>query len=55
VSPRNHPDCHRRFEQLDKRYECLDHREERHFMWMVGIQFSVLITVVVALIRLSPR
>ena len=28
---------------------------ERHFMWMVGIQFTVLIAVIVALIRMSPR
>ena len=28
---------------------------ERHFMWMVGIQFTVLIAVIVALIETSAR
>jgi tetrahydromethanopterin S-methyltransferase subunit G len=43
----------RRLDQIDRRLDTLDQRMERHFMWMVGIQFSVLIAVIVALIRLS--
>lgn len=48
-------DVDRRFEQLDRRIEILDQRMERHFMWMVGIQFTVLLAVIVALIQMSPR
>jgi chromosome segregation ATPase len=51
-----------RFEQVDdrngglvRRLEILDQRMERHFMWMVGIQFTVLLAVIVALIQMSPR
>jgi nitrate/nitrite-specific signal transduction histidine kinase len=44
-----------RFGQVDRRLEILDHRMERHFMWMVGIQFTVLIAVIVALIETSAR
>ena len=44
-----------RFEEMDRRIEVLDQRMERHFMWMVGIQFSVLIAVIVALIQLAPH
>jgi hypothetical protein len=45
----------RRFTEVDRRAETLDQRMERHFMWMVGIQFSVLIAVIVALIQTSAR
>ena len=48
-------DMDRRFSEVNRRVETLDQRMERHFMWMVGIQFSVLIAVIVALLRLSPR
>ena len=48
-------DLNRRSEQVDRRLEVLDHRVERHFMWMVGIQFTVLIAVIVALIETSAR
>jgi chromosome segregation ATPase len=48
-------DVDRRFEQMDRRIEILDQRMERHFMWMVGIQFTVLLAVIVALIQMSPR
>jgi len=59
---RRFDDVDRRFEQVDQRYgglerrvEVLDQRMERHFMWMVGIQFTVLIAVIVALIQMAPR
>lgn len=45
----------RRFEKVDRRLEILDHRMERHFMWMVGIQFTVLLAVIVSLIQMAPR
>jgi hypothetical protein len=48
-------DMNRRFGEVRSDMNRLDQRVERHFMWMVGIQFSVLIAVIVALIRLSPR
>ncbi|MSO82832.1 MAG: hypothetical protein EXQ53_06005 [Acidobacteria bacterium] len=48
-------DVDRRFDQVDPRYETLDQRMGRHFMWMVGIQFTVLIAVIVALIQMAPR
>ena len=44
-----------RFERIDRRLEIMDQRMERHFMWMVGIQFTVLIAVIVALIETSAR
>ena len=48
-------DMHRRFGEVRSDMSRLDQRVERHFMWMVGIQFTVLIAVIVALIRVSPR
>ena len=48
-------DMDRRFGEVRGDMNRLDQRVERHFMWMVSIQFSVLIAVIVALIRLSPR
>ena len=48
-------DIDRRFTAIDRRIEVLDQRMERHFMWMVGIQFTVLIAVIVALIQTSAR
>jgi chromosome segregation ATPase len=42
-------------DQLTRRVDVLDQRMERHFMWMVGIQFTVLIAVIVALIETSAR
>jgi hypothetical protein len=48
-------DMDRRFGEVRGDMNRLDQRVERHFMWMVGIQFSVLIAVIVALICLSPR
>jgi hypothetical protein len=48
-------DVDRQFSERDRRIETLDHRIERHFMWMVGIQFTVLIAVIVALIETSAK
>jgi hypothetical protein len=42
-------------DRLTRRVDVLDQRMERHFMWMVSIQFTVLIAVIVALIETSSR
>ena len=44
-----------RLSGADRRSETMEQRMERHFMWMVGIQFTVLIAVIVALIETSAR
>jgi hypothetical protein len=43
-------DMNRRFERLEHRNDILDAREDRHFLWLLGIQMTVLITVVAALL-----
>ena len=40
----------RRFESIDGRIDALDDKVSRQFMWLVGIQITVLIAVVSALI-----
>ena len=39
-----------RFEAVDRRFDTLDGRMSRQFMWLVGIQITTLVAVVVALI-----
>ena len=39
-----------RFEAADRRFDALDGRMSRQFMWLVGIQITTLVAVVVALI-----
>ena len=39
-----------RFEAVDRRFDALDGRMSRQFMWLVGIQITTLVAVVVALI-----
>lgn len=38
-------------ERLSGRIEALDHKLSRGFVWLVGIQFAVLLAVVAALLR----
>ena len=40
----------RRFDAVDRRFDALDGRMSRQFMWLVGIQITTLVAVVVALI-----
>jgi hypothetical protein len=41
----------RRFEVVDGRFLTLDHKIDRHFTWLVGIQVAALVAVVGALLR----
>lgn len=45
----------KRLDRLEGRNEVLDDRMDRHFRWLVGIQISILIAVIVALIETSAR
>jgi ABC-type uncharacterized transport system fused permease/ATPase subunit len=40
----------RRFESVDRRFDRLEDRMSRYFMWQVGIQITTLTAVVVALL-----
>jgi hypothetical protein len=39
----------RRFESMDGRIDAIDAKMSRQFMWMVGLQVTTLVTVVIAL------
>lgn len=39
----------RRFETMDRRIDAVDAKMSRQFMWMVGLQVTTLVAVVVAL------
>lgn len=39
-----------RFETLDRRVDVLDGKVSRQFMWLVGIQITTLVAIVVAFI-----
>lgn len=41
---------YRRFETVERRIDALDQKVSRHFVWLVGIQVSVLLAVVMALV-----
>ncbi|MBI4264861.1 MAG: hypothetical protein HY657_10825 [Acidobacteria bacterium] len=43
-------DTNHRFERLEYRNQRLDDRMDRHFLWLLGVQVTVLITVMAALI-----
>lgn len=52
----------KRFEQVDDRLDRLDHRnvrledrEDRHFLWLLGIQMSILIVVLAAMLAFVTR
>jgi len=38
-------------EQMDRRFEALDQKVDRHFTWLVGIQVAVLVAIVGTLVR----
>jgi tetrahydromethanopterin S-methyltransferase subunit G len=40
----------RRFELIDQRLDTLDQKVSRYFVWLVGIQVSVLLAVIAALV-----
>ncbi|MBM3819497.1 MAG: hypothetical protein FJW14_10865 [Acidimicrobiia bacterium] len=46
-------DMDRRFQEVNGWLERLDRRGERQFMWLVSFQFGVLVSVIVALIRVA--
>jgi tetrahydromethanopterin S-methyltransferase subunit B len=39
-----------RFDSVDRRFDALDAKMSRQFMWLVGIQITTLVAIVVALI-----
>lgn len=39
-----------RFDAVDRRFDALDHKVSSQFMWIVGIQVTTLVALVVALI-----
>jgi len=41
----------RRFESLEKRIEYLDQKFNRYFLWIIGIQVSILLTIVATVLR----
>jgi len=40
----------RRFESVDQRFDALDQKVSRQFIWLVGMQMTVLIAIVGALL-----
>jgi len=44
-----------RFDQVETRLERLDDRADRHFMWIVGIQFTTILIFVGALVAAILR
>jgi len=45
----------RRLERLENRVERLDDKGDRHFMWVVGIQFATMIIFIGALVAAVLR
>jgi tetrahydromethanopterin S-methyltransferase subunit G len=43
----------RRLDRLERRNEVLDSRMDHHFLWLLGVQVTVLIAIVAALIRVT--
>ncbi|BCB97221.1 hypothetical protein JZK55_21430 [Dissulfurispira thermophila] len=41
----------RRFEAIDRRFEALDQKFSRYFLWIIGIQVSVLLAVIASMLR----
>ncbi len=41
----------RRFEDIDKRFESIDQKFSRYFLWIIGIQVSVLLAIVASLLK----
>ncbi|GER93625.1 hypothetical protein A45J_1373 [hot springs metagenome] len=41
----------RRFEAIDKRFEAIDQKFSKYFLWIIGIQVSVLLAVIASMLR----
>jgi chaperonin cofactor prefoldin len=41
----------RRFEAIDRRFEAMEQRFSKYFLWIIGIQVSVLLAVVASLLK----
>ena len=44
-----------RFDRTERRNESLDDRMDRHFLWLLGVQMTVLIAIVAVLLRALAR
>jgi tetrahydromethanopterin S-methyltransferase subunit B len=41
----------KRFEAIDRRFEAMEQRFSKYFLWIIGIQVSVLLAVVASLLK----
>ena len=41
----------RRFEAIDRRFEAIDQKFSKYFLWIIGIQVSVLLAVIASMLR----
>jgi chromosome segregation ATPase len=41
----------RRFEAIDNRFEAIDQKFSKYFLWIIGIQVSVLLAVIAVMLR----
>lgn len=41
----------RRFEAIDRRFEAIDQKFSKYFLWIIGIQISVLLAVIASMLR----
>lgn len=41
----------RRFEVIDRRIDALDEKFSRYFLWLIGIQITILLAIVATLLR----
>jgi predicted RNase H-like nuclease (RuvC/YqgF family) len=41
----------RRFEAMDRRFESIDQKFSKYFLWIIGIQVSVLLAVIASMLR----
>jgi predicted nucleic acid-binding Zn-ribbon protein len=44
----------RRFEAIDNRFEAIDQKFSKYFLWIIGIQVSVLLAVIAVMLRGVP-
>jgi hypothetical protein len=40
-----------RFEAIDRRFEAIDQKFSKYFLWIIGIQVSVLLAVIASMLR----
>jgi prefoldin subunit 5 len=43
----------RRFEAMDRRFEAIDQKFSKYFLWIIGIQVSVLLAVIAVMLRVG--